>query len=205
MMNKLEDKNIHPVFDQIMTRGDKECLLRQRSKVIWFTGLSGAGKTTLAKNLERRLHSNGYLTQVLDGDNIRSGINNNLGFSEEDRTENIRRIAEVSKLLIHSGVITINSFISPTTEMRNMAREIIGNENFIEIFVFAPLEVCEKRDVKGLYKKARAGKIKNFTGIDAPFEEPKNADVRVDTSLLSVDACIEKIVDVVLPKITYWT
>lgn len=204
-MNKMEENNIHPVFDQIMTRGDKECLLRQRSKVIWFTGLSGAGKTTLAKNLERRLHSNGYLTQVLDGDNIRTGINSNLGFSDEDRTENIRRIAEVSKLLIHSGVITINSFISPTEDIRHMAMDIIGKENFIEIFVFAPLEVCEKRDVKGLYKKAREGKIKNFTGIDAPFEEPTNADVKVDTSKLTVDQCIEKIVEDVLPKITYWT
>lgn len=204
-MKVKEDNNIHPVFDQIMTREDKECLLRQRSKVIWFTGLSGAGKTTLAKELEKRLHRNGYLTQVLDGDNIRTGINNNLGFSEEDRHENIRRIAEVSKLLTHSGVITINSFISPTSEIRHMAMSIIGKENFIEVFVYAPLEVCEKRDVKGLYKKARAGKIKNFTGIDAPFEEPKNADIKVDTSQLTVEACIEKIVKVVLPKITYWT
>lgn len=201
----INDNNIHPVFDQIMTREDKEQLLRQRSKVIWFTGLSGAGKTTLAKELEKRLHQNGYLTQVLDGDNIRTGINNNLGFSEVDRHENIRRIAEVSKLLIYSGVITINSFISPTSDIRHMAMGIIGKENFIEIHVHAPLEVCEKRDVKGLYKKARAGEIKNFTGIDAPFEEPKNADLKLDTSKLSVEDSIEKIVHVVLPKIAYWT
>ena len=205
IMKIINENNIHPVFDQIMTREDKEQLLRQRSKVIWFTGLSGAGKTTLAKELEKRLHQNGYLTQVLDGDNIRTGINNNLGFSEEDRRENIRRISEVSKLLIHSGVITINSFISPTSEIRHMAMDIIGKENFIEIHVHAPLEVCEQRDVKGLYKKAREGKIKNFTGIDAPFEEPKNADIRVDTSKLSVVESIEKIVEVILPKITYWT
>lgn len=205
IMKIINENNIHPVFDQIMTREDKEQLLRQRSKVIWFTGLSGAGKTTLAKELEKRLHQNGYLTQVLDGDNIRTGINNNLGFSEEDRRENIRRISEVSKLLIHSGVITINSFISPTSEIRHMAMDIIGKENFIEIHVHAPLEVCEQRDVKGLYKKAREGKIKNFTGIDAPFEEPKNADIKLDTSRLSVAESIEKIVEVILPKITYWT
>jgi adenylylsulfate kinase len=197
-------KDIHPVFDQIMTREDKENLLRQRSKVIWFTGLSGAGKTTLAKELEKRLHHNGYLVQVLDGDNIRSGINNNLGFSDEDRTENIRRIAEVSKLLIHSGVITLNSFISPTAEIRHLAMDIIGRENFIEIYVSTPIEVCEKRDVKGLYKRARAGKIKNFTGIDAPFEPPTNPDIDLDTTTLSVEECIEIIVNKVLTQITYW-
>lgn len=204
-METIDEKNLHPVFDQIMTREDKENLLRQRSKVIWFTGLSGAGKTTLAKELEKRMHRNGYLTQVLDGDNIRTGINNNLGFSEEDRHENIRRIAEVSKLLIYSGVITINSFISPTSDIRHMAMNIIGKENFVEIHVHAPLEVCEQRDVKGLYKKARAGQIKNFTGIDAPFEEPQNPDIKVDTSVLTIEQSIEKIVEVILPKITYWT
>ena len=199
-----KEKNIHPVFDQILTREDKERLLRQWSKVIWFTGLSGSGKTTLATELEKRLNFNGYLTQILDGDNIRSGINNNLGFSEEDRMENIRRISEVSKLLINSGVITINSFISPTREIRNRAKEIIGNENFIEIYVSTPLEVCEKRDVKGLYKKAREGIIRNFTGIDSPFEPPDNPDVEVDTSTLGVEECNKKILNHVLPKITYW-
>ena len=197
--------NLHPVFDQIMTREDKENLLRQRSKVLWFTGLSGAGKTTLAKELEKRLHNNGYLSQVLDGDNIRTGINSNLGFTDADRTENIRRIAEVSKLLIQSGVITINSFISPTSDIRHMAMNVIGKKDFIEIFVYAPLEVCEQRDVKGLYKKARAGKIKNFTGIDAPFEAPQNPDLKVDTSVLTIEECIEQIINVILPKITYWS
>lgn len=201
-MNEL--KNLHPVFDQIMTRDDKENLLRQRSKVIWFTGLSGAGKTTLAKELEKRLHLNGYLTQVLDGDNIRTGINNNLTFTEADRLENIRRIAEVSKLLIHSGVITINSFISPTDEIRHKAMDIIGRDDFIEIYVSTPLEVCEQRDVKGLYEKARRGEIKNFTGIDSPFEAPKNPDVEVDTSQLSIEASIEKISQFLIPKISYW-
>jgi adenylylsulfate kinase len=201
-MNEL--KNLHPVFDQIMTREDKENLLRQRSKVIWFTGLSGAGKTTLAKELEKRLHLNGYLTQVLDGDNIRTGINNNLTFTEADRMENIRRIAEVSKLLIHSGVITINSFISPTDEIRLKAMEIIGRSDFIEIYVSTPLEVCEQRDVKGLYQKARRGEIKNFTGIDSPFEPPKNPDVDVDTSKLTIEESIEKITRFLIPKISYW-
>ncbi len=200
-MGKAE--NIHPVFDQILKREDKERLLRQNSKVIWCTGLSGAGKTTLAKNLEKALHNKGHLTQVLDGDNIRSGINSNLGFTEADRRENIRRIAEVSKLLIESGVITINSFISPTTEIREMAMDIIGKENFIEIYVEAPIEVCEARDVKGLYKKAREGKIKNFTGIDSPFEAPKNPDAVINTHKYNHEECLNQALEVVLPKITY--
>lgn len=200
-MGKAE--NIHPVFDQILKREDKEKLLNQRSKVIWCTGLSGAGKTTLAKNIERALHYKGHLAQVLDGDNIRSGINSNLGFSEKDRTENIRRISEVSKLLIESGVITINSFISPTEEIRNMAMEIIGKDNFIEIYVEAPLAVCESRDVKGLYKRAREGKIKNFTGIDSPFEPPKQADLTINTHKYSIQECLNKAIDYIIPKITF--
>jgi adenylylsulfate kinase len=195
--------NIHPVFDQILTRQDKEKLLRQHSKVIWFSGLSGAGKTTLAKELEVILHNKGYLTQILDGDNIRTGINNNLGFSDDDRKENIRRIAEVSKLLVHSGVIALNSFISPTKEIRDLAIGIIGKENFIEVFVDAPLEVCEQRDVKGLYKKARAGKIKNFTGIDAPFERPETPDIIINTAELSIAESLDRLLALVLPKITY--
>ncbi len=200
-MNK---KEIYPVFDQILSRADKERLLRQRSMTIWFTGLSGSGKTTLARELEIRLNRNGYLTQVLDGDNIRSGINNNLGFTTAERRENIRRIAEVTKLLIHSGVITLNAFISPTNEIRQLAMEIIGRENFIEVFVSTPLEVCEQRDTKGLYKKAREGKITNFTGIDSPFDPPENADVEVDTSIFTKEESIEAILKTVLPKITYW-
>ena len=195
--------NIHPVFDQILTRQDKEKLLRQHSKVIWFSGLSGAGKTTLAKELEVILHNKGFLTQILDGDNIRTGINNNLGFSDEDRKENIRRIAEVSKLLVHSGVIALNSFISPTKEIRDLAIGIIGKGNFIEVFVDAPLEVCEQRDVKGLYKKARDGKIKNFTGIDAPFERPETPDIIINTAELSIAESLDRLLALVLPKITY--
>jgi adenylylsulfate kinase len=195
--------NIHPVFDQILTRQDKEKLLRQHSKVVWFSGLSGAGKTTLAKELEVILHNKGYLTQILDGDNIRTGINNNLGFSDDDRKENIRRIAEVSKLLVHSGVIALNSFISPTKEIRELAIGIIGKENFIEVFVDAPLELCEQRDVKGLYKKARAGKIRNFTGIDAPFERPETPDIIINTAELSIAESLDRLLALVLPKITY--
>jgi adenylylsulfate kinase len=195
--------NIHPVFDQILTRQDKEKLLNQHSKVIWFSGFSGAGKTTLAKELEVILHNKGFLTQILDGDNIRTGINNNLGFSDEDRTENIRRIAEVSKLLVNSGVIALNSFISPTNDIRQLAMDIIGRENFIEVFVDATLEVCEQRDVKGLYKKARAGKIKNFTGIDAPFERPETPDIIINTAELSIAESLDRLLALVLPKITY--
>lgn len=198
-----KSENIYPVFDQIMKRKDKERLLKQRSKVIWCTGLSGAGKTTLAKNIENSLHHLGYLSQVLDGDNIRAGINNNLGFSAEDRKENIRRIAEVSSLLIESGMITINSFISPTHEIRRMAMDIIGKENFIEIYVEAPLEVCEKRDPKGLYKKARKGEIHNFTGVDAPFEAPDNPDIVINTHQYSVEECLDQAMKHIIPEIEY--
>ena len=194
-------KNIHPVFDRILQRKDKELLLQQKSLVIWMTGLSGSGKTTIAIALEQMLNGKGFLTQVLDGDNVRAGINNNLGFSEEDRTENVRRIAEVSKLFLNSGVITINCFVSPTINIRNQAKAIIGEENFIEVFVNTPLEICEQRDVKGLYKKARAGEIKDFTGIDAPFEAPKNPQIDVETATLTVEQAASQILNVVLPLV----
>jgi len=197
------EKNIHPVFNQILNRPDKEKLLNQNAKVIWMTGLSGAGKTTIGTGIERELNRRGYLTQVLDGDNIRTGINNNLGFSEEDRFENIRRIAEVSKLFLNCGIICINSFISPTREIRDMAKEIIGKKDFIEVYVNAPLEVCEQRDVKGLYQKAREGKIKNFTGIDAPFEVPENPDIEIKTDELSIEESVQKCLEVILPGIEY--
>ena len=193
--------NIFPIFDELLQKSDKESLLKQRAITIWMTGLSGSGKSTIAKGLERHLHKLGYLTQMLDGDNIRVGINNNLGFSEEDRTENIRRIAEVSKLFINCGVITLNCFVSPTAEMRAMAKEIIGADNFVEVYINASVAECEKRDVKGLYAKARAGEIKNFTGIDAPFEAPKNPAVDVNTAEQSVDESIQKVIDHILPLI----
>lgn len=195
-------ENIYPVFDRIYDRKVKEEILRQSAKVIWFTGLSGSGKTTLASNLEKELFFRRFFCQVLDGDNIRTGINNNLGFSEADRLENIRRIAEVSKLIINTGMITICSFISPTDEIRSMARNIIGEEDFIEIFLSPPLEVCETRDVKGLYKRARAGEIKDFTGISSPFEAPKNPDVEIDTSVVNIKDSVDIIFNAIIDRIT---
>ena len=196
------DKHIFPVFNKILKRSDKEKSLNQKSKVIWLTGLSGSGKTTIAKGIERELFKRGFVCQVLDGDNIRAGINNNLGFSREDRLENIRRISEISKLFIHCGIITINSFISPTEKIRKMAVDIIGRENFIGVFVNAPVSVCEERDVKGLYKKARAGEIKDFTGVNAAYEPPENPDIEVNTAKLSAVASVQKIIEYIIPHIT---
>ncbi|MDT8394354.1 MAG: adenylyl-sulfate kinase [Bacteroidales bacterium] len=195
------DKHIFPVFNEILKRSDKEKLLQQSAKVVWLTGLSGSGKTTIARGVEKELHRQGFICQVLDGDNIRSGINNNLGFSLNDRYENIRRIAEVSKLFINCGIITINSFISPTEKIRKMAKRIIGEEDFISVFINAPVEVCEERDVKGLYKKARAGEIKNFTGVNTAFEPPVDPDVEIRTDRLDVEDAVQKIIDFVLPRI----
>ncbi len=195
-------ENIHPIFDQLISRSDKEEFLNQRAKVLWFTGLSGSGKSTIASALEKLLFSKGYLSQVLDGDNTRSGINSNLGFDLNDRTENIRRIAEISKLFLDTGLICINSFVSPTIEIRKLAKEIIGKENFIEIYVNTPLEVCEKRDVKGLYKKARSGEIKSFTGIDSPFEAPINPSLEILTDGQSVEESVEQVLEYILPHIS---
>lgn len=192
--------NIYPIFDRMMSRDDKEQLLNQRGMMLWFTGLSGSGKSTVAIALERELHSRGLLCRILDGDNIRSGINNNLGFSAEDRVENIRRIAEVGRLLVDTGIITIAAFISPNNQLREMAAEIIGKDDFVEVFVSTPLEECEKRDVKGLYAKARRGEIKNFTGISAPFEAPEHPDITLDTSKLPVEESVKILLDYVLPK-----
>lgn len=193
-------KNIYTTFERLLQREDKERLLNQHGLVIWMTGLSGSGKTTIAVEVERVLANQGFLTQVLDGDNIRSGINNNLGFSEEDRTENIRRIAEVSKLFVNCGIITLNCFVSPTIAIRNQAKDILG-EDMVEVFINTPFEECEKRDVKGLYAKARAGEIKNFTGLDAPFEPPENPFLNIETVDRSVQECARQIVDAVLPLI----
>ena len=192
--------NIYPIFDRMMSRDDKEQLLKQRGMMLWFTGLSGSGKSTVAIALERELHSRGLLCRILDGDNIRSGINNNLGFSAEDRVENIRRIAEVGRLFVDTGIITIAAFISPNNQLREMAAEIIGKDDFVEVFVSTPLEECEKRDVKGLYAKARRGGSKNFTGISAPFEAPEHPDITLDTSKLPVEESVKILLDYVLPK-----
>ena len=193
--------NIHPIFDKILKREDKETLLKQKSLVVWMVGLSGSGKSTLAKIIEQELHEKGHLTQLLDGDNLRTGINNNLGFSETDRLENIRRAAEVSKLFLGCGIITICSFISPTEEIRNIAKNIIGENDFFEVYINAPFDVCEQRDVKGLYKKARNGEIKNFTGLDAPFEAPQSPAIEVRTDLKSLEECKNEIVSAIFKRI----
>tara|TARA_B100001758_G_scaffold62460_1_gene51997 strand:+ start:25593 stop:26207 length:615 start_codon:yes stop_codon:yes gene_type:complete len=198
---KEEKENIFTVFKEILQRKDKEELLNQNSKVIWMTGLSGSGKTTIAKIVEKKLHSKGILNQILDGDNIRVGISSNLTFSSEDRLENIRRIAEVSKLFINCGIVTLNCFISPTKKIRQIAKEIIGEDDFIEIYINASVETCESRDVKGLYKKARKGEITNFTGISAPFEAPEHPKLEINTSKLSINESTQKVLDFILPII----
>ena len=194
--------NIHPIFEKILTRTEREHFLGQRSKVLWFTGLSGSGKSTLAVAVERALFEQGKFAQILDGDNIRNGINSNLGFTVEDRRENIRRISEVAKLYLSSGIITICSFISPTRAIRSMARDIVGANDFVEIFIDTPIAICEARDVKGLYKKARAGEIKNFTGIDSPYEAPINPAIRIDTTSLSIDKTKDQILNFIQPIVS---
>ena len=184
----------------MLTRADKEALLGQRGLMVWFTGLSGSGKSTIAIALERELQKRGLLCRILDGDNIRSGINNNLGFSPEDRVENIRRIAEVGKLFVDTGIITIAAFISPNNELREMASRIIGKDDFIEVYVSTPIEECERRDVKGLYAKARRGEIKEFTGISAPFEAPEHPALSLDTSKLSLEESVNRLLELILPK-----
>ena len=191
-------ENIYPIYDQMMSREDKEQLLGQRGLMVWFTGLSGSGKSTVAMSVERELHKRGILCRILDGDNIRSGINNNLGFSQEDRKENIRRIAEVGKLFVHTGIVTLACFVSPTEDIREMARGIIGSEDFKEVFVSTPLDECERRDVKGLYARARRGEVKDFTGISAPFEAPAHPALSIDTSRLSLEESTMAVVEMIL-------
>lgn len=179
--------------DMNVKREDREKLLKQKGIVLWFTGLSGSGKSTVASMLEKRLYNMGKLTYLLDGDNVRHGLNSDLGFSEEDRIENIRRIAELSKLFVDAGIITITTFISPFRNDRERVRELLGDD-FTEIFIDCPLEICEKRDPKGIYKKARLGEIKNFTGIDSPYEEPVNPEITVSTHLNTIDECVDSII-----------
>ena len=200
-MEVLTTNHIYPIFDRMLDRSSKEQLLGQRGLMVWFTGLSGSGKSTLAIALERALQQRGLLCRILDGDNIRSGINNNLGFSPEDRVENIRRIAEVGKLFVDTGIITLAAFISPNNDLRQMAARIIGPDDFLEIYVSTPLSECERRDVKGLYAKARKGEIKAFTGISAPFEEPANPALTLDTTQLDVQQSVERLLALILPKV----
>lgn len=185
----------------MLGRADKEQLLGQHGLMVWMTGLSGSGKSTLAIALERELQQRGILCRILDGDNIRSGINNNLGFSPEDRRENIRRIAEVSKLFVDTGIVTIAAFISPNEELRLMAADIVGEPDFFEIYVNTPLSVCEQRDVKGLYAKARRGEIHEFTGISAPFEAPTSPALTIDTSTCPLGESVKTILNEILPRI----
>ena len=194
-------EHIYPIFDKMLTRADKEALLGQRGIMIWMTGLSGSGKSTLAIALERELQRRGILCRILDGDNIRSGINNNLGFSPADRRENIRRIAEVARLFVDTGIVTIAAFISPSEELRRMAAGIVGEADFLEIYVNTPLSVCEQRDVKGLYAKARRGEIREFTGISAPFEAPAAPAMTVDTSAMPLADSVNEILNSILPRI----
>lgn len=185
--------NIYPIFDRMLSRQDKEQLLRQKGVMLWFTGLSGSGKSTVAIALERELQKRGLLCRILDGDNIRTGINANLGFSADDRRENIRRVAEVAKLFVDTGIITIAAFVSPTEDLRNLAQHIIGKDDFKEIFISTPIEECERRDVKGLYARARRGEVKNFTGISAPFEAPQHPALSLDTSKLSLEESVAQL------------
>ncbi|MBQ8674586.1 MAG: adenylyl-sulfate kinase [Bacteroides sp.] len=193
--------HIYPIFERMLPREEKEELLGQRGLMVWFTGLSGSGKSTIAIALERELHRRGILCRILDGDNIRTGINSNLGFTAEDRVENIRRIAEVAKLFVDTGIVTIAAFISPGREIREMAADIIGRKDFLEIYVSTPLEECERRDVKGLYAKARRGEIQHFTGISAPFEAPASPALAIDTSVTSLEESVESLLQLVLPHI----
>ncbi|MFT6996697.1 MAG: adenylylsulfate kinase [Cryomorphaceae bacterium] len=200
---KERENNIFTFYDEVVQQGEKEQLLKQKAVSIWMTGLSGSGKTTIAKIVERKLHDQGHLTQLLDGDNVRHGLNKNLSFTEEDRTENIRRIAEVNKLFNECGIITLNCFVSPTVEIRAMAREIIGDKSFNEVFIDTPLQICEERDVKGLYKKARKGEIKNFTGIDSPFEASVKPELTLFTENKTVEESANELLNFISTKIKY--
>jgi adenylylsulfate kinase len=176
--------------------------MNQKPKVIWFTGLSGSGKSTLATQLEFQLHAKKFKTYLLDGDNVRGGLNNDLDFSDISRKENIRRIGEVSKLFLDSGLVVLSAFISPFEEDRSQVRYIVGSENFVEVFVDCPLEVCEQRDVKGLYKRARSGEVRNFTGISSPYERPQNPDITISTHLQNASESLTLLLDFVIPTIS---
>ena len=195
------NNNIHSIKHTLLQKADKEKLLKQRGIVLWMTGLSGSGKSTLARALEFDLFEKGYTTKLLDGDNLRTGLNNNLGFTEADRMENIRRAAEVAKLFLENGEVVICSFVSPTDEIRSLAKSIIGEHDYFDVYVNASFEECAKRDVKGLYKKALNGEIKNFTGLDAPFDAPKNPFIEIKTADEDFDISRNKLLTKVLEVI----
>lgn len=194
-------QNLYSTKDSLLSRKDKEKLLNQKGICVWLTGLSGSGKTTIANFVSRQLHNGGVYTQVLDGDNIRLGINKNLSFTDQDRKENIRRIAEVAKLFVEAGVVTFCCFVSPTREMRKLAKNVIGENDFFEVFVSTNLETCETRDVKGLYKKARRGEIKEFTGVSSPFESPENPDLILNTEDKSINEIGNTLISVLNNKL----
>ena len=194
-------QNLYSTKDSLLSRKDKEKLLNQKGICVWLTGLSGSGKTTIANFVSRQLHNGGVYTQVLDGDNIRLGINKNLSFSDQDRKENIRRIAEVAKLFVEAGVVTFCCFVSPTREMRKLAKNVIGENDFFEVFISTNLETCETRDVKGLYKKARRGEIKDFTGVSSPFESPENPDLVLNTEDKSINEIGNTLINVLNNKL----
>ena len=194
-------ENIYPIEQMLVQRSEREKQNKHMAKCFWFTGLSGSGKSTIARLAERQLFEKGFKVQVLDGDNIRNGMNEDLGFTLEDRAENIRRVAQISRLYIQSGFICICSFISPTMELRQLAKSILGENDYREVYISTSLDVCEKRDVKGLYKKARNGEIKYFTGIDSPFDVPLKADLEIDTDQLTIDESIDLFVEYVLKAV----
>jgi adenylylsulfate kinase len=193
--------HIYPIQTKVSPE-QRQVLLNQKPRLVWFTGLSGSGKSTLAVQLEAQLYSAGFKTYLLDGDNIRSGLNKDLTFTDDGRVENIRRIGEVSKLFLDAGIVVLSAFISPFHADREQVKNIVGPDNFIEVFVNAPIEVCEQRDVKGLYKKARAGEVKNFTGIDSPYEAPEHPDVVIHTDKNTIEESLRILLDVVTPEIS---
>lgn len=192
--------HIYPIKTKV-SASQRQTLLQQRAQLIWFTGLSGSGKSTLAIQLEAALHDLEFKTYLLDGDNIRAGLNRDLSFTDEARVENIRRIGEVARLMLDAGLVVLSAFISPFEADRQQVREIVGEENYVEVFVDTPLEVCEQRDVKGLYKKARAGEVKNFTGINSPYEIPAKPDMIIRTHEMNVEEAVKKLVDVIVKRI----
>ncbi len=184
-----------------VTAEQRSALKKHKALLLWFTGLSGSGKSTIANAVEVALHQKGVHTYSLDGDNVRGGLNSNLSFTPEDRTENIRRIAEVSKLMLDAGLVVLASFVSPYIKDREDVKKTVGYSNFVEIFVNTPIEECERRDVKGLYARARKGEIPNFTGVSAPYEAPTAADVQLDTTKLSVAECVQEVLSVIDKKL----
>ncbi|UZD23878.1 adenylyl-sulfate kinase [Algoriphagus halophytocola] len=196
------ENHIHPTVFKISGQ-QRKARLKQKPKLIWFTGLSGSGKSTLANAVEAQLFEDGYMTYLLDGDNIRTGLNKDLGFSDSDRIENIRRIAEVAKLMMDAGLLVVSAFISPFREEREMIANLVGEDNFLEIFVDCPIEVCEQRDVKGLYAKARKGIIKNFTGIDSPYEKPLDPAVHIHSDQEELRASVQKIIKTISANICH--